>query len=123
MVVDDEPMVRDIFAASLSGHGHSVTSAEGGQAALRLMDDGVEPEVLVTDLSMPGGMDGLALIREARSRKPGLPAILITGQVGEAGDVSLKEVAASGPFEVLRKPVLPEFLEARVAALVAASGA
>jgi PAS domain S-box-containing protein len=124
MVVDDEPIVREVFTASLSGHGHAVTSAEGGHAALRLMDDGVEPEVLVTDLSMPGGMDGLALIREARSRKPGLPAILITGQVGEAGDASLKEVARTGPFEVLRKPVLPEFLEARVAALLeTASGA
>jgi FixJ family two-component response regulator len=57
---------------------------------------------LITDLSMPG-MDGLALIRGAQARMPGLPAILLTGYAGDGASVAVGG-AVTGPFMLLRKP-------------------
>ncbi len=75
-------------------------------------------DALVTDLAMPGGMDGLALIEEARRHRPGLPALLVTGHVGDAPGQALERAASGGPFALMRKPVTPVAVEAQVAALL-----
>ena len=118
LVVDDEPGVRMVLATALSEFGHCVEEAEDGASALRRLDQGTPVCALVTDLAMPGGMDGLALIREARRRRPGLPAILVTGHLGDATHRALEEAAGSGPFALLRKPVAPAAVEAQIAVLL-----
>lgn len=118
LVVDDEAAVRTVLAAGLADRGHAVTEAEDGPAALALLDAGLAVDALVTDLAMPGGMDGLALVRAARQRRPGLPALVVTGHVGDAAQGVLEEAAGTGPFAVLRKPVSVEAVEAQLAALV-----
>ncbi len=120
LVVDDEAGVRAVLCAALAERGHAVAEAGSAAPALARFDagGGRPVDALVTDLVMPGGMDGLALIREARRRRPGLPAVLITGHVGDAVRGTLEEAAVTGPFAVLRKPVSPEALEAQVAALL-----
>ncbi len=118
LMVDDEPGIRAVFAALLVDLGHVVSEAEDAVSALALLDDGIEVDVLVTDLSMPGLIDGLGLVREARHRVPGLPAILVTGHAGYADGMVLDEVARSGPFAVLRKPISMKILEARIADLL-----
>jgi PAS domain S-box-containing protein len=123
MLVDDEPGVRATVAAALADRGHRITEAEDAFGALARLDTGAAVEVLVTDLSMPGGMDGLALVREARRRRPGLPALLITGHAGEAAQGALQEAVGTGPFAVLRKPASAEAVGAQVAALLDAGGA
>ena len=105
MVVDDQAEIRRLLAALIGDAGHAVTEAGDGPAALACLDGGMAPDILVTDFSMPGGMDGLALLREARRRIPGLPAVLITGNVEASPPVALAEAAAGGPFIALRKPV------------------
>jgi CheY-like chemotaxis protein len=117
LLVDDEPGVRAVLAAALEERGHAVLEAADAAAALARLDAGEAVEALVTDLSMPGGADGLALVREARRRRPGLPAILITGHVGDATPEALAEAAGSGPFAVLRKPASAETVEAQLALL------
>ncbi len=72
--------------------------------------------MLVSDLAMPG-MDGVALIQEAQRRRPGLPAILLTGYAGDAARLAVGE-AVGGAFTLLRKPVTGAQLADQVAVLL-----
>ena len=103
LVVDDEDVVREMLVASLDDAGFAVLAAGNGAEALALLDAGEPVDVLVSDLSMPG-MGGLALIREAQVRRPGLPAVLLTGYAGEAAHLAVSG-APPGSFSLLRKPV------------------
>jgi CheY-like chemotaxis protein len=105
LLVDDEPLVRGLLADELAHRGWPVTQAAGGADALALLDgpEGARFDLLVTGLSMPG-MDGLALIREARRRRPGRPALVVTGHAHEAEALGgLPE--GGGPVALLRKPI------------------
>ena len=114
LLVDDDPLVRGVLSEQLADHGFTVVALDDGPAALAWLG-GQIPDLLVSDLSMPG-MDGLALIRAAQSRRPGLPAILLTGYATDgaraAGDVS------NGTFSLLRKPVSGCQLADRVASVL-----
>jgi CheY-like chemotaxis protein len=112
MLVDDEGLVRRVVGDALGEAGFDVLSAGLGSEALALLDREA-PDVLVCDLSMPG-MDGLDLFREARRRRPQLPAILLTGYVTNA-----TEMATSEEFSLMRKPVDIQALAERIGALVA----
>lgn len=79
LLVDDETSVREPIAAWLRDIGYGVVEAVDGPTALRKLDEGFRPTVLVTDVGLAGGMDGRALAEEARRRCPGLPVIFITG--------------------------------------------
>ena len=78
-------------------------TASNGAEAMALLGPGETIDILVTDLSMPG-MDGLALIRAAQVRRPGLPAVLLTGYAGDGAALAMGG-AVSGSFSLLRKPV------------------
>ena len=113
LMVDDDGMVRDMLANELQDRGFSVTTACDGLAALGLLDAGLAADVLVSDYAMPG-MNGLALIEEARKRRPDLPALLLTGYAeAESG----LHVAHDPLLKVLRKPVSGAELAARAEAL------
>jgi PAS domain S-box-containing protein len=120
LVVDDDPLVREVLARQLRAAGFDVLRAESGIEALALLAAGEHIDVLLTDLSMPG-LDGLAVIREAQSRIPGLPAVLLTGY---AGDIAA--LAASAPdrsFALLRKPVSGRVLADRLRVVLTAPAA
>ena len=120
LLVDDEPAVRMVLAQELVEDGFDVVDAADGIAALALLDRPVPVDFLISDLAMPG-MDGVALIREARRRRPGLPAILLTGYVGEAAVLAVGgALDRDGSFALLRKPVTGTMLSDQVAALLGA---
>jgi len=102
LVVDDEELVREALAANLAFEGFSVLTAANGTEALTLLDAAEKVDAVITDLSMPG-MDGLAFIRAARDRHPGLPAVLLTGYAGDDTARAVSE-AISGGFALRRKP-------------------
>ncbi len=83
LVVEDEPDTRDLLAQVLREHGASVEAADGAQHALDILP-GFEPDVLVSDIGMPG-MDGYQLMQAIRSHTPdrlsAMPAIAITAFV------------------------------------------
>jgi CheY-like chemotaxis protein len=116
LVVDDEPLVREIITQQLEAAGHVVVSAGGPQEALVLLDAGEPVDLLVSDLSMPG-MDGVALLREAARRRPKLPAILLTGFATNAAELAVGG-SVSGRFSLLRKPATEQELTERVAMLL-----
>ncbi|TFZ05505.1 PAS domain S-box protein [Ramlibacter henchirensis] len=107
LLVEDDPVVGDYLNEHLSSWGLNVTLVRDPVAALRwLASPPVDPQLLLTDLTMPG-MTGLQLAREAHRLRPDLPVLLVTGN---AGLVAEDELAASGISCALRKPVDPGVL-------------
>jgi PAS domain S-box-containing protein len=114
LLVDDDAMVREVIAAELAAAGYGVALAPSGAEALALLDRSETVDAVISDLSMPG-QDGLSLIREARRRRPGLAAILLTGFV--TAEVALGD-APDAPFCLLRKPVTGQQLAENLAPLL-----
>jgi signal transduction histidine kinase/ActR/RegA family two-component response regulator len=105
LLVDDDDDAREVVTAMLKDLGHTVMEAKSGTEALPLVDRG-DIDLLIADYAMPG-MTGVALIAEARRRRPDLPAVLITGYA---------EVAGSGTLAVrLGKPFRRAELEEAIA--------
>jgi PAS domain S-box-containing protein len=121
LVAEDDEIVRAVLTEQLEAAGFVVLSAGSGDAALALLDAGEAVDLIVSDFSMPG-MDGMALIREAQRRKPGLSAILLTGFVTAGVAETAIGGAISGAFSVLRKPVDGRRLAERAAALIGGRG-
>ena len=100
LVVDDEPIARDVIARYLITDGHRVVTAINGQAALELV--AIQTfDLLITDHSMPG-MNGIQLAAAVRQMRAGHPIIMVTG-FGE-GRVESSE-SHSDIDVVMRKPV------------------
>jgi len=118
LLVDDEVLLREVLGEQLEEAGYSVLSAANGEEALALLEAGEAVDVLVTDLSMPG-IDGLAVIRAAQERHPGLPAVLLTGYAGEDVTLAVSGTVA-GAFSLLRKPIRLHDLIDRIQSLFAA---
>jgi PAS domain S-box-containing protein len=116
MLVDDDALVRDIMAREMEEAGYAVLALGSGDEALARLDAGEAVDLIVSDLSMPG-MDGVALVREAKRRRPGLPAILLTGFVTRLAEIAVGE-AVGGLLTLLRKPVEGKLLAERVAVLL-----
>ncbi|WP_207540930.1 hybrid sensor histidine kinase/response regulator [Sabulicella rubraurantiaca] len=121
LIVDDEAVVREITAEGLRATGFTVRTVERATDALDLLDAGEEVDLLVSDLSMPE-IDGLTLIRGAQHRRPGLPAILLTGFATDTAELALTG-ALSGAFSLVRKPVDVGALADRAAMLLEAENA
>jgi signal transduction histidine kinase/ActR/RegA family two-component response regulator len=119
LVVDDDEMVRDALSVSLEDAGFVVLQAEGATSALALLDEGAAIEGLVTDFAMPG-RNGIDLIHEVHARRPGLPAILLTGHVGDVAAAKAKRKQQSEHFTLLQKPAPPAQIAERLTALMAA---
>lgn len=104
LVVDDEASIRDLLSKTLALADYEVHVAPDGRSALERMRL-VPYDLLITDLKMPG-MDGLAVIREARRLKVDLPVIIITGFSTEASAIEAVNIGVSGyltkPFRVPR---------------------
>ena len=77
LVVDDEASIRDLLAKTLALAEYDVDLAPDGRTALERLRI-TAYDLLITDLRMPG-VDGLAVIREARRLKPDIPVIIVTG--------------------------------------------
>jgi len=80
LLVEDEHLLRMAAARSLSLLGYRVIEASTAVEALGLWEQqALQVRLLITDMSMPGGMSGLELVRQLLLGRPGLPAILMSG--------------------------------------------
>lgn len=100
LIVDDEANARNALAASLRGDGFEVQTASDGRHAMAVLDS-FEPDVVLTDLKMPG-MDGIELLKQARATTPHSAYIVLTafGSIDSA-----VEAIKSGAESYLTKPV------------------
>ncbi|MDZ7787380.1 MAG: ATP-binding protein [Halofilum sp. (in: g-proteobacteria)] len=115
MVVEDDPEVRIAMETTLSTADCRVSSYASGETALAGLDPNDRPAIVVSDIRLPGNLDGHAVVEAVRQRVGRrLPAVLITSGPG-TGD--LGGVPGQGP-EILLKPVHAETLLASVARCV-----
>src|SRR5215831_1147013 len=77
LVVDDDPMIRELFSSALQNrHGRVVTAADGNEALAIVRE--TEVDLVLLDLVMPG-LSGVETFSELRAIRPGLPVIIATG--------------------------------------------
>jgi excisionase family DNA binding protein len=104
LVVDDEANIRDLLSKTLALAEYDVDLAPDGKTALERLRI-IPYDLLIADLKMPG-VDGLAVIREARRLKADIPVIIITGFSSEASAIEAVNLGVSGyltkPFRVPR---------------------
>jgi CheY-like chemotaxis protein len=103
LLVDDDDLIRDTMTEMLEGEGYDLLATASGADALRLLDAGEAVDLVLSDLSMPD-MDGLTLIQETKRRRPGTPAILLTGHADDMA-AAAADVGAAADFSLLRKPI------------------
>jgi CheY-like chemotaxis protein len=101
LLVEDEPHVRRFVSSQLSGLGYSVLEAEAGAAAIEMLKNGHEVDLLFTDLLMPGGMSGFDLVQRAREMLPDLKVLLTTGYAAETDSMlaDVKEPILKKPYK------------------------
>ncbi|MDB5409132.1 MAG: hybrid sensor histidine kinase/response regulator [Rhodospirillales bacterium] len=106
LLVDDEPDILDIGLTVLRGAGYHVLPALNGDIALILLEQGLPFRLLVTDIIMPGLLDGFSLARKARETLPDIRIVYTTGYSGAA---SIRSRGA--PYgDTLVKPWMPRDL-------------
>ncbi len=110
LLVDDETLVRDTTSLQLHDLGYEVTEVDSAAAALKLIDDGLRPDALVTDHIMEN-KTGAQLAQELRQRIPELPVLIITGYA----NLTPTQISS---FEVLAKPFRRRDLADRLAQLL-----
>jgi DNA-binding response OmpR family regulator len=108
LVVDDEPVVRDVVVRYLRRDGYTTLEADNGDDARELIRTG-EPSLVVLDVMIPG-VDGLELCRWIRGRSE-LPVILLTARVDETDRIVGLELGAD---DYVTKPFSPRELAVRV---------
>ena len=89
LVVEDDALIRDYVAELLIASGYCVTTARSGLEALELIDGGLVPDLLFTDVMIAGGMNGIALAHAARCILPEIKVLFMSGYAGPAGEEQL----------------------------------
>ena len=102
LIVDDEPEIRAYVRAILARDQFQSLEAENASQALRIVHRlGGRLDFIVTDIKMPGDIDGLDLAYSVRNSFPGVGVVLITGYAYRINDTT---------FELVLKPFLAESL-------------
>jgi len=112
LVVEDHPLLRGMLQRTLTSAAIRVTTAETGDEAVVLLESGVTPNVVLSDLRMPGQLDGLGLARWVQARYPTIPILLMTGFADED----------TGSFRVLSKPFDPRTLVSAIREMASSAG-
>ena len=107
LVVDDDPLSREYLVEAVKSLGHRATAVDSGDAALRTLET-TEFDLVLSDLRMPGQVDGLELTKQLGRKNPDLPVILITahGTVESAVDAM-----RLGAADFLIKPCTADAIE------------
>jgi PAS domain S-box-containing protein len=116
LVVDDEPSVRMLVGEVLQELGYKVLEAENGPSALQVLQSGGRVDLLITDVGLPGGMNGRQLADTALVTRPNLQILFITGYAENAvvGDGNLKP-----GMHILTKPFALETIGLRIKEIIA----
>ena len=116
LVVDDEPSVRMLIGEVLADLGYTAIEAADGMAGLKILQSDIRIDLLVTDVGLPGGMNGRQVADAARVLRPGLKVLFITGYAETAA-------VSGGHLEpgmaVLTKPFALDDLASRIREMIA----
>jgi PAS domain S-box-containing protein len=112
LVVEDVAEVRQMVALQLSSLGYQAEAVESADAALQRLREGTKVDLVLTDVMLTGGMDGVELSEAARALRPGLRFLFMSGYA--EGGQARERIKAHGDI-LMEKP----FTTARLSALVA----
>ena len=115
LLVEDDPMIRSLTAEALAELGCVVVEAGDAAEALRELAMPGAIDLLVTDVGLPGGLNGRQLADAARERRADLPVLFITGYAGPA----LDDGQLAPGMSMIAKPFTSHALAERVAAILA----
>ena len=104
VVVEDDPLVRMVAADTVQDAGFETIEAADADSAIVILESRKDIRIVVTDIQMPGSMDGLRLARAIRDRWPPIEVILTSGVI----KLQERDLPERGVF--LPKPYLPEDL-------------
>ncbi len=116
LVVDDEPTVRMLVIEVLEALGYVAIEAADGAAGLKILQSKARVDLLVTDVGLPGGLNGRQLADGARAVRPNLKVLFITGY---AENAVLGSGSLAPGMEVLTKPFGLDALASRIKVLLA----
>ncbi|WP_160000605.1 ATP-binding protein [Roseomonas sp. 18066] len=116
LVVDDEPTVRMLVSEVLEDLGYTAIEAADGAGGLRVLQSDARIDLLVTDVGLPGGMNGRQVADAARVARPNLKVLFITGY---AENAVLSHGHLDPGMHVLTKPFAMEALASRIKDLIA----
>jgi CheY-like chemotaxis protein len=118
LVVDDEPTVRMLVIEVLEELGYAALEAADGASGLKILQSNARIDLLVTDVGLPGGMNGRQMADAARVGRPDLSILFITGYAENA-------VVGNGQLDpgmhVMTKPFAMEALAGRIKDLITQS--
>lgn len=117
LIVDDEPSIRMLVTEVLEDLGYTAIEAADAASGLKVLQSDVRIDLLVTDVGLPGGMNGRQMADAGRVNRQGLKVLFITGYAENAavGNGHLEPGMA-----VLTKPFVMEVLASRIKELIAA---
>jgi CheY-like chemotaxis protein len=110
LIVEDSDAVASLMAGMVEELGHVPARVASAPAALRRMDEAGLPDLVLSDVMMPGGMDGLGLAEELRRRHRGLPVVLASGRAD-----MVRQAAERAAIPLLGKPFALADLAAAIA--------
>ncbi|MBI3474401.1 MAG: response regulator [Acidobacteria bacterium] len=111
LVVDDEETIREIVCSMLAGANFETCQAASGLEALSLLESGEEFDLVLSDMLMPGGIDGTALLERAKEKYPDVPVVMVT----TVSDIQVAlQALRHGAYDYLPKPFEREQLLATV---------
>jgi len=117
LIIEDDPMVREMLGMLLDGEGHRTTMVASGNEALELAARAVFlPDVIIADYNLPGDLTGADVIARMREKlRTDIPAIILTGDISSS---TLTRIAEAGCV-YLSKPAEPEVLTQQIAGFLA----
>jgi len=101
LVIDDEPIVRQLAVEILEDAGYAVMEAVDGPAGLKIIQSAARIDLLVTDVGLPGGLNGRQVADAARVIRPSLKILFITGY---AENAAVGNGLLDAGMEVITKP-------------------
>lgn len=115
LIVDDEPSVRMLITEVLGELGYTSIEAAEGSSALRVLQSDARIDLLVTDVGLPGGMNGRQVADYARIARPALKVLFITGYAEQS---ALGGEQISDGMHILTKPFAMELLASKIKEII-----
>ncbi len=119
LLVEDEALIREMLAFEFEDGGFEVHQAGGADEAVQLLEAGLKVGAVVTDVRMPGRMDGLGLTAWLAQHHPSLPVVITSGYAAPAEVAHLRASVAA----IVPKPYKPADVVAFVSTTVEGRGA
>ncbi|HEY4030307.1 MAG TPA: response regulator [Caulobacteraceae bacterium] len=102
LLVEDESLIAGLITEALADHGYECVEARDAREAMAIADSGRHIDLVVTDIGLPGGIDGLTLAAQLKSRSPGLKVLFASGHADAEAAQAQGAPLLQKPFDMNR---------------------